>query len=214
MWKYVVKRVLMIIPIFFIASVIIFLLVRIAPGDVASSIVGGGKTTAETLEAIRVKYHLDEPIFIQYGIWLKGIFQGDWGISYQMNTAVLTLIKGRIGLTLQLPGIFYRYALYVGFFLSFPMVSRIWFGQRIYRKSILSVPAGACHRDRHDRHECQNPTIGDDQFSGKQLCSDGKSKRNFQGENDSLSCVKELHYSLFYDFRCTDCQYDRQYIHH
>ena len=102
MGKFILKRLFSIVIIFFIASVIIFLLVRIAPGDVAVSIAGGGKTTEATLEAIRVKYHLNDPIYVQYGVWLKGIFQGDWGTSYQMNTPVLTLIAGRIGLTFQL----------------------------------------------------------------------------------------------------------------
>ncbi len=102
MGKYILKRILIIIPIFFIASVIIFMLVRIAPGDVAASIVGGGKTTEATLMAIREKYHLNDPIYIQYLIWIKGIFQGDWGTSYQMNTPVLTLITNRIVLTFEL----------------------------------------------------------------------------------------------------------------
>lgn len=102
MGKFILKRLLSIIVIFFIASIIIFLLVRLAPGDVAASIAGGGKTTEATLEAIRAKYHLNDPLIVQYGVWIRGILQGDWGISYQMNTPVLTLIAGRIGLTCQL----------------------------------------------------------------------------------------------------------------
>lgn len=102
MGKFILKRLVSIIVIFFIASIIIFLLVRIAPGDVAASIAGGGKTTQATLDAIRVKYHLNDSIFVQYGVWIRGIFQGDWGTSFQMKTPVLVLITGRMGLTFQL----------------------------------------------------------------------------------------------------------------
>ena len=135
MGKFILKRLFSIVIIFFIASVIIFLLVRIAPGDVAVSIAGGGKTTEATLEAIRVKYHLNDPIYVQYGVWLKGIFQGDWGTSYQMNTPVLTLIAGRIGLTFQL----LIMSFIIGILVSLPLGIISAVKQGTYTDHVISV---------------------------------------------------------------------------
>ena len=135
MGKYILKRLLSIIIIFFIASVIIFLLVRVAPGDVAASIAGGGKTTQATLDAIRAKYHLNDPIHIQYFVWLKGIFQGDWGTSYQMNTPVLVLIAGRIGLTFQL----IIMGFIIGILVSLPLGILSAVKQGTYVDNVISV---------------------------------------------------------------------------
>ena len=143
MLKYIIKRILIMIPIFLIASFVIFMLVRLAPGDVAASIVGGGKTTEATLEAIRQKYHLNDPVLVQYWIWLKGVFRGDWGDSYQMNAPVLMLIRNRIGLTFQLLGM----GFVIGILVSLPLgiaaaVNRGRFFDKVC--SILTVISAAC----------------------------------------------------------------------
>ncbi len=135
MGKYILKRLFSILVIFFIASVIIFSLVRLAPGDVAASIAGGGKTTQATLEAIRAKYHLNDPVVVQYGVWMKGILKGDWGTSFQMHTPVLVLITSRIGLTFQL----ILMGFVIGILVSLPLGIVSAVKQGTYTDHVISV---------------------------------------------------------------------------
>lgn len=102
MGRYVIKRVLLLIPIFFVVSVFLFLLIQMAPGDPATSITGGARTSPEVLEAIRAKYHLNDPLIKQYWYWLSGVLHGDFGDSYKFNQSVNSLIMERFSVTLQM----------------------------------------------------------------------------------------------------------------
>lgn len=100
--NYVLRRLLLLIPIMFFVSVLIFGISRMAPGDPALVMVGGHQTTPEVLENIRVKYHLNKPLWEQYGIWLKNALTGDLGESFKMKQSVAGMIKERLPLTVQL----------------------------------------------------------------------------------------------------------------
>lgn len=102
MARYVVKRLLQLIPIFLAVSAILFLLIQLAPGDPATSITGGARTSEEVLTAIRAKYHLDEPVVNQYFYWLGNVFHGNLGDSYKFNQSVISLIRERFPVTIQL----------------------------------------------------------------------------------------------------------------
>ncbi|MGE5702066.1 MAG: ABC transporter permease [Clostridia bacterium] len=102
MLNYVLRRLLLLIPIMFFVSVLIFGISRMAPGDPALVMVGGHQTTPEVLENIRVKYHLNKPLWEQYGIWLKNALTGDLGESFKMKQSVAGMIKERLPLTVQL----------------------------------------------------------------------------------------------------------------
>lgn len=82
-------------------SVITFVLVRAAPGDPAVHL-AGEHATAATLEAIREKYHLNEPIYVQYFIWLEMALQGDLGRSIESRELVRVEIMDRLPTTLEL----------------------------------------------------------------------------------------------------------------
>lgn len=101
-FNYVVRRLLLLIPIMFFVSVLIFGISRMAPGDPVLIMVGGHQTTPEVLENIREKYHLNQPIWNQYGFWLKNALTGDLGESFKMKQSVSGMIKERLPLTLQL----------------------------------------------------------------------------------------------------------------
>lgn len=102
MAKYIVKRIIQIIPIFFIVSILIFAIVRMSPTDPVTVILGGKKATTETIQAAQEKFHLNEPIVKQYLRWMGGIFHGDFGISYKNQESVGAMITDRIPVTLGL----------------------------------------------------------------------------------------------------------------
>ena len=82
-------------------SLIVFLLLRLLGGDVATVILGRG-ATPEGLARLRSELGLDRPWFVQYGEWLWGLIRGDLGTSYAAGYDIHSEIFGRVGLTLTL----------------------------------------------------------------------------------------------------------------
>lgn len=117
MAAYIVRRGLASIPVFFFVSIIIFIMVHLAPGDPALIMAGGRQTTPEVLASIRERYNLDKPLPTQYGLWLKGVVQGDFGESFKAKQPVLTMIKARLPITLILDA----GALVVGMVVAIPL---------------------------------------------------------------------------------------------
>lgn len=102
MSRYVLKRILQMIPIFLVVSIIIFVIVRLSPTDPITVILGGKKATADAIAAVKVKFHFDRPVVVQYLLWMKGIFTGDFGISYKYQQAVSGMIFSRLPITFGL----------------------------------------------------------------------------------------------------------------
>src|SRR3546814_4075011 len=71
------------------------------PGDPALAI-AGEERDPESLAFIREKYHLNEPIWVQYGYWIGGVLQGDLGISLRTNIPVTDLLLQKLPVTIQL----------------------------------------------------------------------------------------------------------------
>ena len=101
MGKYAVKRVLSMIPLLIVISIIIFMFVRLMPGDPARQI-GGPTATIGEIENIRRELGLDQPLVPQYLQWITGIFQGDLGHSFTNNTSVAELLAPRLPITIYL----------------------------------------------------------------------------------------------------------------
>lgn len=101
MFNYIVKRIFSLIPVLFVVSIVIFMLVHITPGDPASVMLGVD-ATAEQLADLRKEMGLDLPIYQQYFNWVIGVFQGDFGVSYFMKEPVTTSILSHLGPTLSL----------------------------------------------------------------------------------------------------------------
>lgn len=102
LWVYVVRRLLVAIPLLVLISLGVFTLITLAPGDPARALVGSRQATAEILDSIRAQYHLDDPFFVQYGLWLKRVLAGDLGRSIQGSQLVTTMIWQRLPLTVFL----------------------------------------------------------------------------------------------------------------
>lgn len=101
MGKYILKRVLSMIPLLFVVSVIVFLFIHLIPGDAARQVAGATATAGE-VEAVRKQLGLDQPLIPQYIQWITGIFHGDLGVSYTNNTTVAELFAPRLPITLYL----------------------------------------------------------------------------------------------------------------
>ena len=106
MKTYLIKRGFMFIPTLILLTVIVFLILRVVPGDPALLILGGEEGeeefTLEQLDALRARLGTDRHIAIQYYKWVEGMAQGDFGISYHYSDPVVNDLKQRIPISLQL----------------------------------------------------------------------------------------------------------------
>jgi peptide/nickel transport system permease protein len=87
--------------VLFVVSLVVFLILRLAPGDPAA-VIAGNSATNEDIAKIQVQLGLDRSIPVQYGIWMGNVFQGDLGFSYYLNKPVTELIAQRVEPTLSL----------------------------------------------------------------------------------------------------------------
>ncbi|MEM9430837.1 MAG: ABC transporter permease [Pseudomonadota bacterium] len=98
---YILKRILMTIPVMGVVALFVFLLLRLAPGDPAA-VIAGDYATAEDVARIRAQLGLSDPIVVQFGTWLGALLQGDLGTSIFSQKPVAELIAQRIEPTLLL----------------------------------------------------------------------------------------------------------------
>lgn len=113
MIRYIIKRILGILPVLLGISIVVFFAVRLIPGDYAT-ITLGTQYTEKAAAALREKYGLDQPLVYQYLLWLKGILTGDFGFSYISNQPVLSLLISRLPVTLELTVLSLLMAVLVG----------------------------------------------------------------------------------------------------
>jgi len=92
--RYVTQRVLSLVPVLLGVTLLVFLVMQLAPGDPAQ-IMLGPKATETSLAQLRHELGLDQPIYIQYGRWLARVLQGDWGRSIQLKREILPFILER-----------------------------------------------------------------------------------------------------------------------
>ena len=102
MLRYVSKRVLQLIIVFFVVSILIFTVVRMTPMDPIASISKGKAMSEETKQALMREYNLDKSLPGQYFTWIKGIFHGDLGKSFQYRESVTKLLSVRYKTSAQL----------------------------------------------------------------------------------------------------------------
>ena len=99
--RLVALRLLQLVPVLIGISVITFVLAQATPGDPVRLIVGQ-RATEEVIAAVRQQYGLDEPIFVQYLVYVENLLQGDWGRSIAFRGPVLDFILSRVTPTLYL----------------------------------------------------------------------------------------------------------------
>ena len=100
MHKYLLKRLLSLIPVLFVVSLAIFLLIHLVPGDPAAAILGE-EASPEQIAALRETLGFNDPLPLQYLRWVGGLFRGDWGTSFFMEGTMLEIIGAHMIPTLQ-----------------------------------------------------------------------------------------------------------------
>jgi ABC-type dipeptide/oligopeptide/nickel transport system permease component len=100
-YKYIVKRLLVAVPIVFFVTMLVFVLMRITPGDPVL-IMLGTEGTPETYAALRTQLGLDQPIYVQYLKYLERLLKGDLGTDIRTKRPVLVEILERLPATLEL----------------------------------------------------------------------------------------------------------------
>ncbi|MBN1315565.1 MAG: ABC transporter permease [Anaerolineales bacterium] len=114
----ILERILITIPIMFGVAVIVFLFMRLTPGDPVDIMMGqGGAVSAGEMEQLRSEFNLDKPLSVQLWIFLKGAVRGDLGYSYIQKRPVSELIAERLPATIELAG----GALFIALLVSLPI---------------------------------------------------------------------------------------------
>lgn len=98
---YTIKRLLQVIPVMFVISVLVFLMIHMIPGDPVKTMLGI-ETPKEIVEAERERLGLNDPLYIQYVNFMKGIFKGDLGVSIYSKKPIVEEIAKKFPLTIKL----------------------------------------------------------------------------------------------------------------
>lgn len=104
MSQYVLRRLLIAIPSLLGISVVLFVVLALAPGDPFSELATNPNVPPEVQAALRAKFGLDDPIHLRYLHWLNAMLHGDWGFSFVSRMDVDTLILQRLPATLYVIG--------------------------------------------------------------------------------------------------------------
>ena len=123
MLRYLVRRLLLLVPILFGVSLLIFFWIRALPGSPAESLLGE-RATPQLVQAYRHRYGLDEPIYKQYWSYLKVTLQGDLGVSVASRRRVTYEIKQRFPATVELALAAMLFAITIGVPLGFMAAKR------------------------------------------------------------------------------------------
>lgn len=101
MWAFALRRVLYAIPILLGVSLVVFSLIRLAPGDAADLLIPP-EAPAEVAADFRARFGLDQPLHIQYVMWLRQVLTGDLGVSVVSNRPVASDLFNALGNTVLL----------------------------------------------------------------------------------------------------------------
>jgi peptide/nickel transport system permease protein len=144
MTGYVLRRLVYMIPVFLLISLFVFFMVRLVPGDPALMILGQ-RATEENVALVREKLHLNDPIWVQYSVFLGNLLRGDLGDSMRQQRPVMHILGERLPATIFLVA----YAGVLSVLLSAPLATiaalrrGTWVDQmvRIYVLLALAMPA-------------------------------------------------------------------------
>jgi peptide/nickel transport system permease protein len=116
--SYMLRRVLILIPMLIGLSIVMFSLIHLAPGDPALAFISEQNSSADFIEQTRKNMGLDKPLPVQYAIWLGKIVRGDLGTAYTFNNKpVLALIFERLGASVTLQA----FALLIALVIAIPV---------------------------------------------------------------------------------------------
>ncbi|MDQ0726014.1 ABC transporter permease [Microbacterium sp. W4I20] len=143
MLAYTLRRLLQLIPVFFGATLLIYALVFLMPGDPIAALFGDKPPSPQLLATIRAQYHLDEPFLVQYFYYITGVFQGDMGQTFSGQSVSTVLartlpVTGR--LALMAIAIEFTLAIIIGTFSALRKGKLFDHGSLIVSLVFLSMP--------------------------------------------------------------------------
>ncbi len=113
MLLFIIRRILIAIPTLILVSMFVFALQKLLPGD-PILVMAGEDRDPEVIALLREKYHMNEPIVVQYLYWAGDVLRGDLGISLRTNEPVLSLIASKLPVTIQLAVMSMVFAFLIG----------------------------------------------------------------------------------------------------
>ncbi len=107
MLQFILKRILILIPLLLAFSLICFIIIQLPPGDFLTTYINqlrqqGANIDQDTIDSLEARYGMNEPMIVQYFKWLGRLLQGDLGYSFVWNRSVNILIAERLGYTIIL----------------------------------------------------------------------------------------------------------------
>ena len=158
MLEFIIRRLLLFIPLLFIVSIVSFIIIQLPPGDFLTSYIAqlrasGTDVSEETIQSLIQLYGLDQPLHIQYFRWIGNIItKGDFGRSFQWNKPVAEVIGERLSLTIAISLLTMLFtwvvAIPIGIYSATHQYSAFdyfFYFCRIYRDFCSRVLAGSYH---------------------------------------------------------------------
>ncbi|WP_347291298.1 ABC transporter permease [Kluyvera georgiana] len=139
MIRIVLLRLAQAVPLLFLISLLVFLIAKLVPGDPIANALAG-QLSSEAIEQIRHVYGLDKPAAVQYLLWLKNLFGGDWGISLTLRAPVIEVLSSAFANTAILTGAAVLLCLIPG--VAVGVTCGLWQGTRRDRLVMLLVQLG------------------------------------------------------------------------
>lgn len=113
MMRYFLSRALVAVPTLFLVSIFVFMLQKLLPGDPILVMAGESRDEA-TIQMLRERYRMNDPLFMQYLYWLGDVFRGDLGTSLRTGLPVTELIAQKLPVTIQLAVMSMFFAMLIG----------------------------------------------------------------------------------------------------
>jgi peptide/nickel transport system permease protein len=123
--RYLIRRIVLTIPVLFGVATLVFALIHLVPGDPAQAMLGEGAASADIAD-LRSRLGLDRPLVQQYGTFLGGVVRGDLGRSFRTNQPVTQMIVERVPATIELALAAMAFALALA--LPLGIVAAVWRG--------------------------------------------------------------------------------------
>lgn len=139
MIRIILLRLAQAVPLLFVISLLVFLIAKLVPGDPIANALAG-QLSAEAIEQIRHVYGLDKPAAVQYLMWLKNLFSGDWGTSLTLRAPVVEVLSGAFANTAILTGAAVLLCVIPG--VAVGAICGLWQGTRRDRLVMLLVQLG------------------------------------------------------------------------
>ncbi|MBV9542977.1 MAG: ABC transporter permease [Chloroflexi bacterium] len=141
MIRFIIRRLILLVPLLFGASVLVFLTMRLIPGDPARLALGA-EATEDQVQLMRRQWGLDQPLPVQYVYWIGHALQGDWGRSTVSRVPATEEIANRLPATLRLAALSIVFAIVLG--IGFGLLAAVRHNTWLDRASMVMALLGIC----------------------------------------------------------------------